>query len=143
MTEHGKAVEATGTTPRRRFLLMLGGLGAAAGLRVGTRTEAFAATPDTNPNLVWRLDSHWGYAAGPRKKTACKCNACVQHATNKVFATREAAEASRAHTNCVCQVRAVQINPDGYEKLFQGNTAVDLRNTSISDLYRKLLVPSH
>ena len=55
MTEHRKAVEATGTTPRRSFLLMLGGLGAAAGLRVGTRTEAFAATPDTNPNLVWRL----------------------------------------------------------------------------------------
>lgn len=131
------------STPRRKFLLMLAGLGAASGLRLSNDREAVAATTTVNPTLVWRLDSHWGYAAGPKKRTACKCNACVNHAKNKVFATSEAAEAGRAHKNCNCQLRAVQINPDGYKKLFQGTASVDLRNDAISELYRSLLVPSH
>ncbi len=135
--------EATGTnTPRRKFLLMLAGLGAASGLRLADDGEAHAETFSTNPNLVWRLDAHWGYAAGPSQRTACKCTACVRHATNKVFATSDAAEAGRAHKHCNCQLRAVQINPDGYEKLFQGNASVDLRDPSTSDLYRSLLVAS-
>ena len=131
------------TSTRRGFLAALGSVAAAFGIARATHTTgAFAASKST-PSLVWRLDSHWGYPAGSRKRTHCKCNACVHHATNKVFATQADAEAGRIHPHCECQVRAVQINADGYNDLFQGKPSVDLRHSDAAERYAKFVVPSH
>jgi hypothetical protein len=123
---------------RRGFLALLAASGT---LVIGARGLGAlgAAAPDP-PSLVWRLDSHWGYPAGPGQKTHCQCNACVHHALNKVFATRADANAGRAHTNCVCQSRAVQIDAQKFSTLFpSGSGSVDLRTAGVAATYQSAL----
>ncbi len=130
-------------TTRRAFLATVATAATAIGFHRATQTSgAFAATP-TSSSLVWRLDSHWGYPTGTRKRTHCKCNACVHHATNKVFATQADAEAGRIHPHCECQIRAVQFNAAGYDDLFLGKPSADLRRAGVADIYAKFVVPSH
>ena len=141
-SEHDSEREPAQTT-RRRFLALFVATGATVGARSLISNEAYGAESAAPSSLVWRLDSHWGYAVGPKHRTHCHCRTCVAHATNKVFASREAAESGRAHQHCVCEVRAVQIDPAGYPKLFDGQKSVDLRNPGIADSYSKLVVASH
>jgi hypothetical protein len=122
---------------RRGFLALLAATGT---LAIGGRVLSAWGTPAAPPSLVWRLDSHWGYPTGPSQKTHCQCNACVRHARNKVFATRAEAEAGRAHANCVCQPRAVQIDATKFNTLFpSGSGSVDLRTSGVTATYQSAL----
>ena len=123
---------------RRGFLALLATSGT---LLIGARDLLTAgAAPQSPPSLVWRLDSHWGYPTGPGQKTHCQCNACVHHARNKVFATRADADAGRAHTHCVCQPRAVQIDATKFSTLFpSGSGSVDLRTAGVAATYQSAL----
>ena len=122
---------------RRGFLALLAASGT---LALGSRVLSAWGAPTDPPSLVWRLDSHWGYPTGPRSKTHCQCNACVQHARNKVFATRADAVAGRAHANCVCEPRAVQINAARFNTLFPGGSgSVDLRHAGVTSAYQSAL----
>ena len=126
---------------RRRFLAGVGSAAALALLRGSTPAVA-AGGAAVDQSLAWRLDSHWGYPVGPRNRTHCECRACRAHALNKVFATEAAAVGARAHTNCVCQARAVQIDAAGYANLFPGGaTSTDLRRAGVTALYQSLLIP--
>jgi hypothetical protein len=125
---------------RRGFLALLGATGAIA-LSGRALTAWSAAEP--NHSLVWRLDSHWGYPAGKQGRTHCQCNACVQHARNKVFASQADAEDGRAHAHCGCRPRAVQIDATKFSSLFpDGGGSVDLRNGDTASAYQAALVSS-
>ena len=122
---------------RRGFLALVAGAGT---LAISGRGLAALAAPKDPPALVWRLDSHWGYPAGPRGATHCQCNACVNHARNKVFASQADAETGRAHAHCVCQPRAVQIDATKYSTLFpDGSGSVDLRTKGTAAAYQSAL----
>ena len=122
---------------RRGFLALLAASGT---LAIGGRALTAWSAPQDAPSLVWRLDSHWGFPTGHGQKTHCQCNACVHHARNKVFATKADAEAGRAHANCVCQPRAVQIDATKYSTLFPGGAnTVDLRTPGVATAYQNAL----
>ncbi len=118
------------------FIATLAGAGVFAAFGIDR-----AGSTQAGRSLVWRLDSHWGYPSGKRGATHCECNACVSHATNKVFATQAAASEGRAHKNCACQMRAVQIRPDGYAALFaDGQSSRDLRDGEVAAVYGKSIL---
>lgn len=48
------------------------------------------------------------------------CNACASHAAHKRFATREAAEANRAHPGCNCVMLAIEVSADVFTRMFGG-----------------------
>jgi len=48
------------------------------------------------------------------------CGACASHAENKRFATREAAEANRAHPGCNCAMLAIPMSVDIFNGMFGG-----------------------
>jgi hypothetical protein len=52
------------------------------------------------------------------------CNACVQHAKNRYYSSREAALADPAHAGCNCEVTG-QVIPDAQlASMFKGNKTV-------------------
>jgi hypothetical protein len=60
----------------------------------------------------------------------CSCAACRNHAANKLFATRAAAEHCRAHAGCRCVVaRSASIGKDRWLALF--GPASELHRTSV------------
>jgi hypothetical protein len=48
----------------------------------------------------------------------CSCNACVQHAMNKYFATPSAADGHRAHKHCNCVIVPEVIAPAQFQQMF-------------------------
>jgi hypothetical protein len=48
----------------------------------------------------------------------CSCNACVQHAMNKYFATLSAADSHRAHKHCNCVIVPEMVTPAQYQQMF-------------------------
>ena len=66
------------------------------------------------------------YHTSARKRRAC--NACKKHALNKIFSSRETADACRAHPGCNCGIVAEKINWRNYVGTFwptsKGGTAV-------------------
>jgi hypothetical protein len=46
------------------------------------------------------------------------CAACRRHAASKVFASREAADARRAHPHCRCAIKAVPVASADFVKMF-------------------------
>jgi hypothetical protein len=69
---------------------------------------------------VWRLDALYGpCGAHPRGKGCSACNACINHAKNKRFATEQAAHKHRAHKHCNCRVvKGGKISRSAYTDLF-------------------------
>jgi len=51
------------------------------------------------------------------------CKACINHAEYKRFATREAAEANRAHPGCRCQILLTPAPGEEYVHMFGGSGA--------------------
>lgn len=49
------------------------------------------------------------------------CMACYSHAENKRFASREAAEANRAHPGCNCAMLAIQVSANVFDRMFGGS----------------------
>jgi hypothetical protein len=60
------------------------------------------------------------------------CKACLGHAQHKRFATRDAAEANRAHKGCNCPILTTQVSTEEFAQLFGGTGGVAAR--SIYDL---------
>jgi hypothetical protein len=86
---------------------------------------------------VWRLDALYGPCkVHPRGKGCNACNACINHAKNKRFATERAANRHRAHKHCNCRVvKGGRISRSAYTDLFgkPGNfhaVSIDLRNAN-------------
>jgi hypothetical protein len=52
----------------------------------------------------------------------CSCNACVQHAQNKFFATQAAADSHRAHKHCNCVIVSEVITPLQFQLMFRPGT---------------------
>jgi hypothetical protein len=69
---------------------------------------------------VWRLDPLYGNCSKrPNGRGCAACNACVKHAKNKRFATRQAADRHRAHKHCNCRVvKGGKISRAAYNDLF-------------------------
>jgi hypothetical protein len=59
------------------------------------------------------------YHTSTRKRKSC--NACKSHAVNKIFASREAADISRAHRGCNCGIVKEEINWQYYIGAFGQN----------------------
>jgi hypothetical protein len=72
-----------------------------------------------------------------------RCRACLSHAEHKRFATREAAEANRAHPGCDCTLLITKVSADEYAHMFGGaNGAVereifDLRRSTTAWPWRR------
>ena len=97
---------------RMDFLKFLG-TSSASFLVLGLFEELFADVPfseeigkesEKNSDTVAHIreKQYVVYHTSTRKKKAC--NACKQHALNKIFSSRKAAEKSRAHTGCNCSI---------------------------------------
>lgn len=82
---------------------------------------------------VWRLDAVHRQGPGGYSKGCAGCNACRNHARNKVFATREAADSTRAHTNCNCRVIKTSVSAKTYTRFFG---SVDKPDRDVVDLRR-------
>ncbi|HKP89835.1 MAG TPA: hypothetical protein VJT75_07635 [Thermoleophilaceae bacterium] len=97
----------------------------------------WARKPKIKTRNVWRLDPLFGNCKKhPRGRGCAACNACVNHAKNKRFATRHAADTHRAHKHCNCKVvKGGKISRSAYNDLFGKPGAlharqIDLRNAS-------------
>jgi hypothetical protein len=67
-------------------------------LPVATTEPPTTTDPDNNlPATVWRLST---------RNQRAPCAACKAHAAHRYFTTDAAAEAGRAHSGCVCTIRA-------------------------------------
>jgi hypothetical protein len=77
----------------------------------GTATK----TPGTGGPTVFRLSTR-------RQRNACA--ACQAHAHNRVYATKEAAAANRAHRGCNCQIAAQPVDAATLSTMFTGGKTV-------------------
>ena len=125
---------------RHRFLV---GVVASTATLVITRPVGAIAPPAPHP--VYRFDPLWGLGTNGCPEDAdiatapgnCKgCGACARHAENKIFATRELAEAGRAHPHCKCLVQETAIPYGLWFRLFgRGEVeSIDLRSDSFKPL---------
>ena len=102
----------------RRDLLIRGG---AVAVAVGAVVYPGMARAGRDPAV--------GIAYQLRATDQCCCVACRGHAANKLFATREAAEHSRAHPGCRCTVvRSAPLGKERWVELF--GSASELRRTA-------------
>lgn len=61
------------------------------------------------------------------------CAACVSHAANKLFPTKEAADAGRAHKGCNCAIVTGQALTEGtYKQLFATRQTADRRHSDVA-----------
>jgi hypothetical protein len=120
----------------RRSLVARGSalLAAIAGLS-NLVSPGWAKKRHVKTRTVWRLDAFYGPCkTHPRGKGCSACNACINHAKNKRFATEQAANRHRAHRHCNCQVvKGGKISRSSYTDLFgkPGNlhaVSIDLRH---------------
>jgi hypothetical protein len=97
----------------------------------------WAKKPHLKTRNVWRLDPFYGKCQQHPHGPGCSaCNACINHAKNKRFATRHAADTHRAHKHCNCRVvKGGKISRSAYIDLFgkPGNLharTIDLRHAN-------------
>jgi hypothetical protein len=89
---------------------------AGAALVRGRSARASAANGGANVRTVWVFDPT---AEGTPGTAGCAaCAACRRHAAHKIFASREAAEARRAHPHCRCAIVAVAVPAAEFVRLF-------------------------
>jgi hypothetical protein len=106
----------------RRDILLRGGL-VAAGIGASIHPAHALAVGRPVAGVTYRLDP----------SVECCCRACTNHAENKLFATKAAAEHGRAHAGCQCIVIVGSpISKASWRKIFGSpsglhRTAVDRR----------------
>lgn len=122
----------TGTLARRQFLraTLLTGVGLTGLASSFTRAAASTTTQ------AWVLNPSWGFPKGLHGRLSASCHACYTHAANKVFATRSAVEAGRAHGACLCEPESFDLRTTTYDALFTipGIVEVDRRDPRVSGL---------
>ena len=122
----------------RRSVVARGGALFAAVAALGSLvTPGWAKGRRVKSRTVWRLDALYGPCrVHPRGKGCSACNACINHAKNKRFATERAANKHRAHRHCNCRVvKGGRISRSAYADLFgkPGKlhaVSIDLRNAN-------------
>jgi hypothetical protein len=103
---------------RREVLRQAGRLLLApAALLIAGKVEAAPGLPAQGV-LVFRLRP-CPPGVGVRR---CSCNACVQHAMNKYFATPAAADSHRAHKYCNCVIVPEVVAPAQFQQMFLPGT---------------------
>jgi hypothetical protein len=120
----------TATDLSRRAFLRRGAI-AAAGVTAAIVTSGTAtagAQTDAKTQPTFALTPNGG-----------ACNACRQHATNKVFPTADAASTFRAHKGCRCTPgEGTTVSPAVYAALFQGGAqSQDRRDPETAELLDK------
>ena len=135
-------VDEIGTTldVSRRQLLRGLGIGGLAIVALPLSMRAAGAAATTSTTTIWRLNAEWGYPAGPKNWTRCRCSTCHSHAANKVYRTEAAAIAGRLHPCCVCQTESITTSGAGAAALFAfarpaDPDSVDLRWAGVSDAF--------
>jgi hypothetical protein len=114
-------------TTRRRFAAV--GASGLAALAWGPST-AGAAAPGIE---TFALDPFGG--DGKCAPSCAACSACVAHAANKLFATKEAADSARAHKGCNCAIVAGQTLTEGtYKQLFAAAPTADRRRSDVTTI---------
>ena len=110
---------------RRRFLAA-STLGLAAVILDSTAVHADEPTVET-----FALDPVGG--DGKCSPNCASCSACVAHAANKLFATKDAADSGRAHKGCNCAITTGQALTEGsYKQLFAAQASADRRYSDVS-----------
>jgi hypothetical protein len=110
----------------RRELLRQAGrvLLAPAALLIAGQAGAASGPPPPKPPLdrvtVFRLRT---CPPGQAVRKGCSCNACLQHAQNKVFASQQAADLHRAHKHCNCVIVPEVIRVAEFRQMFLPGTA--------------------
>jgi hypothetical protein len=109
---------SNGTGSSRREVLRRAGqlLLAPAAMLIAGRVEAAPGVPQGV--IVFRLRP-CPPSAGVRR---CSCNACVQHAKNKYFATPLAADSHRAHKHCNCVIVPELVSAAQFRQMFLPGT---------------------
>jgi hypothetical protein len=103
---------------RREVLRQAGQLLLApASLLIAGKAEASPAAPPQGV-IVFRLRP-CPPSVGVRR---CSCNACVQHAMNKFFATPWAADSHRAHKHCNCVIVPEVVAVAQFQQMFLPGT---------------------
>lgn len=115
------AANGTIAMARRRFLMVVGGVAAAATASVipGHLSEAISAN-----RTVYFLDPEWGEGdpACPdphQGSQSCHaCNACHRHDANKMWTSASLANQNRAHVNCKCIVTSKAVSNAEFVTIF-------------------------
>jgi hypothetical protein len=126
-----------GLHSRRSFVARGSALVAAIAGLGSLVAPGWAKKPNLKTRNVWRLDPFYGKCQKhPHGPGCAACNACVNHAKNKRFATRRAADTHRAHKHCNCRVvKGGRISRSAYIDLFGKQSklhakSIDLRQAS-------------
>ncbi|MCB1000154.1 MAG: hypothetical protein KDB40_12735 [Acidimicrobiales bacterium] len=70
------------------------------------------------------------------------CNACQAHGANKLFASAAAAEAGRAHPNCLCTVvPGISVPQAVFDQLFLASASADRRTPAVFSLLQAAQSP--
>ena len=112
----------------RRGMVTAGAVGLASLAISSTPVKADEPTVDT-----FALDPAGG--DGKCAPNCASCSACVSHAANKLFSTKEAADSGRAHKGCNCAIVVGQALTEGnYKQLFAARASVDRRHTDTASV---------
>ena len=107
----------------RRGLLATGVAGAAS---LALAAGPVAADEPTMGTIA--LDPTGG--SGKCRSNCAACSACIAHAANKLFSTKQAAESFRAHKGCRCTlVEGQSLSEAVYKQLFANGDVADRRHT--------------
>jgi hypothetical protein len=110
----------------RRGLVCAGAIGVASLAMGSTSANADEPTVET-----FALDPLGG--DGKCAPNCASCSACVAHAANKLFPTKEAADAGRAHKGCNCAIVTGQALTEGtYKQLFAARQTADRRYSDVA-----------
>ena len=108
---------------RRQFLGSAVALGGSTLLvACGKKAQPNPFTPSIPANNTGGPSGGAFQLSTRRQSHACK--ACQAHAHNRVYATRAAAEANRAHPGCNCQIATYAADAATLSTLFPGNATV-------------------
>ena len=101
----------------------------------GQPTKQRAQRPYYILNPEWSNGRRCNVREGAKDRDCHGCKACHNHAKNKIFATRRAADRGRAHPGCKCKVvRGGMLDEATWSALFGGSKipqrrVVDRRKT--------------
>src|SRR3954451_3023983 len=108
--------------------------GKLAAIGTGAGATVMRAASGSGRALAAEQSSFTDYSFYPLDSGELRlCNACLSHAENKRFATRDAAEANRAHKGCNCPIFISEVSAEEYGQFFGGTgsssdrTVYDLR----------------
>ena len=127
-----------GKLTRRAFLGRAGSLLALAAISVacGGKKKVTSTSATGSTLAVFLLSTADAKCTGAR----CACGACQKHAANKLFSSRETADANRAHAHCNCTVVEDRLPAERWRALF-GDPAkpdrdhVDRRDSSVAKAF--------